>query len=189
MAVVALPAGAAQAGNASIYLKVERSFQNHNDMVPACQFTAGQLEDALKEQDAYSDAQYGGDFTVAIQTAINAQASGGCPSARAIAAASPAGGSSAGGGFPAAGAQTTDGADPVPRISVTAATNAGLPIPIVLMAVLAAVLAVVGASLALARHRGWDHAWALQWRHAWSEAGYKLGGTCGELADRIRRHR
>ncbi|MGI8414202.1 MAG: hypothetical protein ACR2LV_10810 [Solirubrobacteraceae bacterium] len=193
MAVVALPAGAAQASNASIYLKVERSYLNHNATIPACQFTTRQLQDALKEQGAYSDGQYAGGLIVAIQNATNARAIGACRSAGAPAAAAakapPAGGSSVGAGSSATGGGTTAGGNPVPLISVTAATNAGLPIPLVLMAVLASLLALVGGSRALARNRGWDHDRARQWRHAWGEAGYRLGGTCGELADRIRRRR
>lgn len=172
IAVVALPASAAGAAEVTIYSEVLHAYQSHG-MVPPCEFTANQLERALKGQDTYS-TEYGGELTVAIQDARAARASGACAPERVT----PAG---------AAKAPPAGGGGSVPLISVTGATNAPLPAPIVLMAVLAGALALVGGSLALARARGWDPDWALRWRHACSEAGYRLGGTRAKLADRIRR--
>jgi hypothetical protein len=166
LAALALVASAAQA---STYSDILHAYESHGS-VPPCQFSSQQLESALKGVDTYG-AQYFADFTAAIQSALAARGTGACAPQS---AATPALG-----GLPARNAA-------LPSVSVTAATDSGIPAPIALMAIVAAILAMVGAVFALARVRGWDPAWAAGWQHAWSEAGYRVGGTWAEFRDWLR---
>jgi hypothetical protein len=165
---VAMPGVAA---GASTYSRVLRSYQNRGS-IPPCQFSSGQLETALKSVDTYG-AQYFADFTAAIQTALAARASGACAT-----------------NGTTTPAPTTGGGGPTESPSfakpVTAATGAGVPAPIVVLAALAALFALVGVVAGVGHLRGWDPVWAEGWRHQWAEAGYRVGGTWAEFLDWLR---
>jgi hypothetical protein len=139
-----------------------------NGVVPACEFTSQQLERALR-QNTY-DAQYFNDFTSAVQSALQARASGACSTVRRR-------------------QQTADRAGlalPAKLTSVTAATGAAIPLPMLLLAVFA-VAALLGAGLvALIRWRAWDPSWAAAWRHMWSETGYRSRSIWAEFTDWLR---
>jgi hypothetical protein len=75
---------------------------------------------------------------------------------------------------------------PLPA-SVTSATDANIPAPIIAMAALATVLAASFGVGAVARGFGWDPRWAAAWRHAWGEASYRVGGGFDAFADWWRR--
>jgi hypothetical protein len=152
LAALLLPAASARA---SAYTKVLASYQ-HTGSVPACTFSSAQLESALKGVDTYG-AQYFADFTNAIQAALAQRASGQCVAGRHAGPIGLAG--------PAQGSRSV-----VPG-SVTAATGADLPAPLVLLALFGVVL---------------DLAWAVAWRHSWSEAGYRMGGTWADFRDWLR---
>ncbi len=139
--------------------------------IPPCQFTSAQLETVLRSVDAYA-AQYFADFTNAISNALGQRAAGVC---------SP---KSAGSSATSAGSAVRY--PPLRLGPVTAATGAGVPEPIVILAVLGGLLALLGAIGWAARLRGWDAPWASEWSHAWNEAGYRIGGAWDELADRRR---
>ncbi len=124
-ALFVLPVQSAQA--TSIYTQVLRAYEA-NGSVPPCQFTSQQLETALKGINTYG-AQYFADFTAAVQTALSARASGACLPQSKV----------GGGGAPVGGPDTGVTLGPL-----TAATDAGIPLPILAMAVLGALLGVLG---------------------------------------------
>jgi hypothetical protein len=166
LTVVALPASAAYA---SAYSKVLGVYEQKGT-VPPCQFTGAQLSSALKGIDTYG-AQYFQDFTNAIQAALAARAGGACKPTHTAVVLGPSAGS---------------GSASIPGGSVTRATGANLPAPIILMVVLAGALALVVAIVQLARWRGREPAWAQGWRHSWRESGYRTSLTWAEFVDWLR---
>jgi hypothetical protein len=138
---LALPAGAAAA---DVYQQVLQTYERAGT-IPACRFSAGQLQTALNGIDTYG-AQYFADFTEAIQAAIAARAGGECSAAPARSAL-PAGPAAAPGtgapGAPGApGAAASNTVAPLP--SVTAATSGGLPVALIVLAALAVGLTLAG---------------------------------------------
>jgi hypothetical protein len=129
--------------------------------VPACQFSVGELQAALRGVDTYG-AQYFADFTQAIGAALSTRASGACSASASAPASSPVSASASGsastsGSVSARAPSRTGGAPPGPPArfgSVTAATSAGVPAPLAVMGALAAALALFGAVVAVARLRG-----------------------------------
>jgi hypothetical protein len=170
IAAVALAAllVAATLARASAYTKVLQTYEQTGS-IPPCQYSSAQLSSALKGVDTYG-AQYFADFTNAIQAALSARASGQCTP----------------GGVPHAPLGGAQARAPAPPSSVTASTDAGVPLPIVLLALLAALCALLGGAVAVSRLRGWDPAWAAAWRHGWDEAGYRAGGLWSEFRDWLR---
>jgi hypothetical protein len=170
LVALALLAPAAAAARASDYSQVLRIYQQRGT-VPPCKFSTSQLSAALKGVNLYG-AQYFADFTAAIQNALSARAGGSC-------LATPISPASAGG--PSAGANLR-----LPPGNVTAATQAGVPAPILLLAVLGAAIGLIAALTGLARLRGWEPAALPWWRHLWQESGYRAGGVWAEFLDWLR---
>jgi hypothetical protein len=171
LAVAVLPAGAAATQSIATQLLNEYS---QTGTINPCQFSSAQLNDALKSVDLYA-AQYFSDFPDAIQAALANRASGGCSkSGLSLAGLSSALAGSRGG---------PTGLHPGP---LTAATDAPLPAPIVIMAALAGAFVLIAAAIAVSRARGWDPRWAASTRHSLGEAGYRLGGALDEFRDRRR---
>jgi hypothetical protein len=180
--VAAAALGGSSAGMASAastaYVQILNEY-SQTGVIQPCQFTSTQLNDALKSVDLYGQA-YVADFPNAIQAALNNRASGGCNRTRlsrsglsnveAVIDGSGAGGPSTG----------------VRPGALTAATDAPLPAPILIMAVLAGAFVLLAVAAALTRARGLDPAWAATVRHSLAEAGYRLGGAFEELRDRRR---
>ncbi len=164
LCVAAAPAAAAP----GILTQVQRTY-TQDGRIPPCKFLSQQLESALKSIDTYG-AQYFADFSSAVQTALQARAGGACAPSAGVQLPSPS---------PASAP-----ARPLRLGPVTAATDAGLPAPIVLMAALLALFAVIGAIAAIAWWRGWDPASVRVWRHMWADAGYRARGTWLEVRDR-----
>jgi hypothetical protein len=162
-------AGAGQApSNLSVLARVQRAYEARGRINP-CQFTSQQLATALKSIDTYG-AQYFADFSNAVQGALDARASGACePQSSSPAAAT-----------------NSAPTKPLRLGSVTAPTGAGLPAPVLLMALLAALAALVGTIVALSWWRGWVPAWAAPWQHLRREAGYRLEGTWLDFSDWLR---
>ena len=134
-------AGPAGAGAAGAYQRVLRVYER-DGAIPACQFSGAQLQSALGGVDTYG-AQYFADFTEAIQTALSAAASGACGRPTQAAAGSP-------GARP--GARLDSGA-PARLGSITAATSAGVPAPLLAMGVLAVAMALFSGAWQLQRRR------------------------------------
>ncbi|HWF75102.1 MAG TPA: hypothetical protein VG186_17270 [Solirubrobacteraceae bacterium] len=165
------------------FLAVSNAYALHHTIAP-CSFSPAVLQRA-QGSIPNDDRQYDQEFVAAIEQARQEQASGACASTPV-----------------SAGASTTPASTPVPpavaplghntalRVgSPTAATDAGLPAPIIILLVLGGLLGAGGAVLAAARMRGWDPLWAAGVRHSWSEAGYRVSGLWAAFADWFRRGR
>lgn len=162
-------AAAPAAASASAYSQVLHVYE-FRGTVPPCAFTAAQLSAALKGVDVYGQ-QYFADFTSAIQTALSQRAGGACTTA------------ASGGAIttPASGAAL--GALRIPSEPLTAATSAGVPLPLLLLGGLA-LAALAGAAVHGRRRRvGADLAPPGAWRHLWGEAGWRAGGTWADFRD------
>jgi len=160
LATLSLPPAAA--GGGGVYQRVLAAYERDGS-VPPCQFSSVQLETALKGVDTYG-AQYFADFTDAVLSALAQRASGAC---------SPARGRSGGRSPAVAGSAASGGALPG---SPTAAGDAGLPGPIVLMGLLALVAVVSVLLWRLAATLGWEPAWTSTWRHGLAESAFRLTG-------------
>jgi hypothetical protein len=124
------PIRPALAAGPSAYQQVLRVYETTGAIAP-CRFSAPELQGALGGVDTYG-AQYFADFTNAVQAALTARAAGACEPAPAAARRR-------------AGASGVS-SDAVARLpSVTAATSAGVPVPLVVLAALAVAGALAGA--------------------------------------------
>lgn len=171
-----LPAGPARASGASVlYTRVLHAYQANGRIAP-CEFSSPQLESALSSVDTYGQ-QYYADFIAAIQTALTARASGACSGTHRTGV-SAAGHPGASGQFPGAAALPS---------SITASTNSGLPLPIVLLVALGALLAALAGLAGWARTRGWAPGWGPSWRHGAGEARYRTEGAWLHFRERLRR--
>ncbi len=139
LAVVAAGAAPTRAlGAGSEYQQVLHVYERAGS-IPSCAFTGPQLESALKGINSYGE-QYFADFTQAIQNAIATRAAGGCARStnrRRRGRGTGARGSNAGRSGPGVGIPAHLG-------PVTAATDAGVPAPLVLLGVLTALGALGG---------------------------------------------
>ena len=166
--LVALPLLTAPPAPAAptVYAQVLSVYQATGTVAP-CQFSSAQLQSALKGIDTYG-AQYFSDFATAVQSALSQRASGACaPGAAGL----------------LAHITPRNDVNPTPLAPVTAATSAGLPLPILLMALLSLAALLGVAAGAVWRRRGWQPAWALEWRHAWGEAGHRAGARWLDFDD------
>jgi hypothetical protein len=131
---MALPSGVA--GAASEYQQVLQVYEREGSVAP-CQFSASQLQAALGGVDTYG-AQYFADFTQAVQAALISRAGGACSAATSV-------------GQRGAGAarNSARSVPPPPAVALTAATSAGLPLPLALLGglALAGALGLAGATL------------------------------------------
>jgi hypothetical protein len=189
--LIAALAGASGA-RANAYNAV-RAVYEARGLVPACWFASTELEAALREAGP-DDAEYYGDLIQAIQGTLEAQGTGRCRNGEPVAGATGgtgAGGGSGGGGTGAGGETGGAGAPPAatPPAGLTAATGAGVPLPLIVLFALAAAFGAVALVAATARARGWRPGWAAAARHSWDEAEYRLAGAWADLADRVRPRR
>jgi hypothetical protein len=129
--------------------------------VSACQFSAATLEAALKDTPSYS-LEYDADFTLAVQNAISARAGGACSR----------GSSSKLRGLKL---QLTNYGNPAPPSGVTTANGAGVPLPLVLLALLALFGLLGTGVIAGGRALGFRPRWAAAADHALRETEYRLG--------------
>ena len=147
----------APTARASTYSQLLQVYQTKGT-IPPCEFTGGQLEGVLKSVDTYA-AQYFQDFTNAISAALAQRAAGACAPRRRttglMGLSSPAG--------------------RVPGGPVSATSGAGVPAPIVVLAVFGGLFLLAGALAGAVRLIGWDPTWAAVLRHSWSEAEYRIG--------------
>jgi hypothetical protein len=178
--------------------------------VEACTWSAAQLADA-KRQVPNDIEQYAPDFPNALDDAIQRRAAGGCSkSAAAPAATAPAaGGAPPGptattgvppGTTPAAPAssaqppQPTPASNPSPAIgdkailaaSKTRSSDAGVPAPLVALAIIGALMALAALLYALARWWAWEPPWLVRARHAGAEASWRASGSWAEFVDWVR---
>jgi hypothetical protein len=129
----AVPA-AASAAPPSAYQQVLSVYQSQGT-VPACQFSGAELSEALNGVDTYGQ-QYFADFTQAVQAALSARAAGACT------------------GSATASARAPGEAQPPAHFGpVTAATSAGFPAPLAVLAGLALAAGLLGAGAWVVRRR------------------------------------
>jgi hypothetical protein len=180
LVVVALSGALAAPGVAvgsGTYAKVLQAYER-TGTIPPCTFSAAELSSALTGLDTYA-AQYLGNATSAIETALAARAAGQCSGG-------PGSPSSAGTAVLGPTATNASHSRPLPVGSVTAATGGALPLPLILLGVLvvlAPLVAVLGAGWS---RRGRDPAWAVRSGHAWREIGYRAGGIWSDFVDWLR---
>jgi hypothetical protein len=176
LAVVSAAPGIASAAapTQSIYTRVLTAYQSRGTINP-CDFTASQLE-AAKRALGTAGGQYFGDFAQAIQTALSTRAAGGCSSGSSRANRGSAT------GLPASGS----GGPPLPQVPLTSASGAGVPAPLIAMAVLLAAFAVISAAFVLVRRTGVEASWAAAGRHSVGEAADRLAAVWEDFADWLR---
>ncbi len=167
MPLAALAIWASPASAESTYNRLLNVYEQTGS-IPPCSFSSAQLDGVLKGADTYA-AQYFADFTNAISTALAERAGGACSPRR--------------GG--AVGVNAGDVRLALPH--VPAATGAGVPLPIVLLAIIGAAALVLAAAVLVIRLTGWEPGWAPAWRHSWDEAEYRIAGGWLALVDRLRR--
>ncbi len=131
----------------SAYQRVLRVYE-HGETIPACQFSSSELQAALAGVDTYG-AQYFADFTQAVQNALSTRAAGACLDQS-------AGATSPGHRRPARNGLSNDVlfgpgiGIPAHLGSLTAASDGGLPAPLVVLGVLV-LIGALGGAVALAR--------------------------------------
>lgn len=201
---------AAPAAQASAFKDIFGAYRT-SGTVDACKWSARQLADAKRQVPNDID-QYAPDFPNALDDAIQKRASGACAktAAGAPATSAPAGTPPAQptattgvlpGTTPAAPAPGTSaqapqpaGANPAPAVadgavlaaSKSRSSDAGVPAPLVALAVIGALMAVAALLYGLARWWAWEPRWLLRWRHAGAEAGWRASGSWAEFMDWMR---
>jgi hypothetical protein len=177
--------------------------------VDACAWTAKQLADARQQVPNDID-QYAPDFPQALDDAIARRAAGACVKQAATtstAAATPptASGPTATTGVPpgstppapAASQQAPQPAatsKPAPAVaddavlaaSKSRSSDAGIPAPLVALAVIAVLMMLAALLYGLARWWAWEPGWLVRARHAGAEAGWRASGSWAEFMDWVR---
>lgn len=181
--------------------------------VDGCAYSAKQLTDA-KQQVPNDIAQYAPDFPNALDNAIQQRAAGTCakaPGAGSPAAGSPTASSSSGPTAttgeppgatsgptlpPAAGQTPQPTPTPAPAPSVTdhavlaasktKTSDAGVPAPLVALAIVGGLMLLGALAYALARWWAWEPRWLVRSRHAGAEAGWRASGAWAEFMDWVR---
>lgn len=168
--------------SADAFTAVERVYAL-TQTIPPCQFSSRELTRA--QSTVPNDSlQYEQDLVAAIEQARQERADGACGARKHVpatkAAATPV-------GTPAPPAAPPLGAGtPLKLVSVTAATDSGLPAPIALLEIFGLLLLAAGSVLCAARIRGWEPTWMARAGHSWSEAGYRVSGIWSEFGDWLR---
>jgi hypothetical protein len=178
--------------------------------VDACKWSAKQLADA-KAQVPNDIDQYAPDFPNALDDALQKRASGACSKTAAAAPATstpagsppasptattgvPPGTTPAAPGASAPAPQPAPTSKPAPAVADNAilaasksrSSDAGIPAPLVALAVIGALMAVAALLYALARWWAWEPRWLVRWRHAGAEAGWRASGSWAEFMDWVR---
>lgn len=181
-ALAALAGPVASAG-ANAYQAVEHAYAiSSTQSIPPCDFSSAELSHA--ESSVPNDSQqYDQDLIAAIQLALQARADGACKASshRAANANVPVG-TPAPPAVPPLAPST-----PIRVGSATAATDAGLPAPLAILAVFAGLALLLAATVAVAHLRGRDSGWLDRSRHSWEEASYRVSGIWSDFSGRRRR--
>jgi hypothetical protein len=178
--------------------------------VDACKWSAKQLADAKRQVPNDID-QYAPDFPNALDDALQKRASGACSKTAAAAPATstpasappasptattgvPPGTTPAAPGSSSPAPQPAPTSKPAPAVADNAilaasksrSSDAGIPAPLVALAVIGALMALAAALYALARWWAWEPRWLVRWRHAGAEAGWRASGSWAEFMDWVR---
>jgi len=182
----------------------------HSRQVDPCAWSAAQLSDAKRQVPNDID-QYAPDFPQALDDAIAKRAAGACAkqaaAATSTAAATPpptTSGPTATTGVPpgstpapSSGQQAPQPAatsKPAPAVADNAvlaaskqtSSDAGVPAPLVALAVIALLMMLAALLYALARWWAWEPDWLVRARHAGAEAGWRASGSWAEFMDWVR---
>lgn len=160
------------AARANAYSAVEHVYAT-TGTVPACRFSARELQSALRQTPTY-DLEYFGSFPAAVQTALQGRAGGECQRRTHPAAATAA--TAAGTPLP-----------PQPRLpaAVSSPTAAAIPWPLLVAVAILIACGLGVAGVTAVRAGGWDPEWAQAARHAWREAEFRAGEAAEDLRDRL----
>ena len=182
-ALLAALAGPVASASANAYQAVERAYAaSSTQSIPPCEFSPTELSQAQSSVPNDSQ-QYNQNLVAAIELARQARADGACKAKHHSAAnANVPVGTPAPPSVPPLGSGT-----PLHVGSATAATDSGLPAPLVILAILGGLTLLLGAVIGLSRVGGRDPRWLERSRHSWQEASYRLPGIWSEFSDRRRR--
>jgi hypothetical protein len=209
IAVLLALLAAAPAAQANAFKDIFGAYRT-TGTVNACKWSAKQLTDAKRQVPNDID-QYAPDFPAALDDAIQKRASGACSKSAAAApatstpAASPPSQPTATTGVPPGttpAAPTANGQAPQPApasqpapavadnailaASKTRHSDAGIPAPLVALAIIGALIALAALLYGLARWWAWEPNWLVRWRHAGAEAGWRASGSWAEFMDWVR---
>jgi hypothetical protein len=209
IAVLLALLAAAPAAQANAFKDIFGAYRT-TGTVNACKWSAKQLADAKRQVPNDID-QYAPDFPAALDDAIQKRASGACSKSAAAApatstpAATPPAQPTATTGVPpgttpaapTAGAQAPQPApasQPAPAVADNAvlaasksrSSDAGIPAPLVALAIIGALMALAALLYGLARWWAWEPHWLVRWRHAGAEAGWRASGSWAEFMDWVR---
>jgi hypothetical protein len=168
--------------SANAFLAVQQAYATSpSQTIPPCKFSSSELQQA-ENSVPNDDQQYDEGLTAAIELASQQRADGACRAKKRQAANAtvPIGTPSPSSAPPLGGGAA------LPVGSATAATDSGLPAPIVILLILGGLLLAGGAALGFARLWGWDPDWLHRSGHSWSEAGYRVSGIWSEFGDWLR---
>jgi hypothetical protein len=197
----------APAAQANAFKDIFGTYKKTGKVNP-CTYSAQDLADA-KRQVPNDIEQYAPDFPAALDAAIQRRAGGTCDKSAATPAAAttttPAGTSSGPtattgvppGTTPAPSGQApqpTPTPNPAPSVSDNAIlaaskrrdSDAGVPAPLVALAVIGALMALAALLYGLARWWAWEPRWLVHARHAGAEAGWRASGSWAEFMDWVR---
>ena len=200
---------AAPAAQANAFKDIFGSYRK-TGAVDACKWSAKQLADAKRQVPNDID-QYAPDFPNALDDALQKRASGACSktAAAAPATSTPAGAPPASPtattgvppgttppapGTSAAAPQPAPTSKPAPAVADNAIlaasksrnSDAGIPAPLVALAIIGALMALAALLYGLARWWAWEPGWLVRWRHAGAEAGWRASGSWAEFMDWVK---
>jgi hypothetical protein len=200
----------APAAQANAFKDIFGAYQQRGQVDP-CTWSAKQLSDAKRQVPNDID-QYAPDFPQALDDAIAKRAAGACAkqaAATTTAAAAPptpsgsTPGPTATTGVPPGTAPATGGqqapqpaptSKPAPAIaddavlaaSKSRSSDAGVPAPLVALAVIAVLMMLAALLYGLARWWAWEPDWLVRARHAGAEASWRASGSWAEFMDWLR---
>lgn len=200
---------AAPAAQANAFRDIFGAYRK-SGQVEACKWSAKQLADAKRQVPNDID-QYAPDFPNALDDALQKRASGACSTTAAAAPATsappaappaqptattgvPPGATPAAPGQSAQAPQPAAASKPAPAVADGAilaasrshASDAGIPAPLVALAVIGVLMALAALLYGLARWWAWEPRWLVRWRHAGAEAGWRASGSWAEFMDWVR---
>jgi len=209
IAVLLTLLAAAPAAQANAFKDIFSTYRK-TGAVDACKWTAKQLADAKRQVPNDID-QYAPDFPNALDDALQKRASGACSKTAAAAPATstpagappasptattgvPPGTTPAAPGSSAPAPQPAPTSKPAPAVTDNAilaasrsrSSDAGIPAPLVALAVIGALMALAALLYGLARWWAWEPRWLVRWRHAGAEAGWRASGSWAEFMDWVR---
>jgi hypothetical protein len=206
IAVLLALLAAAPAAQANAFKDIFGAYKQRGQVNP-CTWSAKQLSDAKRQVPNDID-QYSPDFPQALDDAIAKRAAGACAkpaAATTTAAAAPptSSGPTATTGVPPGTTPATGGqqapqpaptSQPAPAIaddavlaaSKSRSSDAGVPAPLVALAVIAVLIMLAALLYGLARWWAWEPHWFVRARHAGAEASWRASGSWAEFMDWVR---